>query len=368
MSTVRRLVAAVSVTAAVPLLALSGPAVLPAVAAPGTPGCPSVPSSSYTIPSPVGAPAATSLSGGGIGFATIGRDLHPYFVATDISDKANLRVGPLTCFGGGGSGRPGLADSPSQLALAVRSNASNQIYLRYLRDAGFTGWTAVPRAIGASGPAAIYTADGRLHLAFRGTNNNLYHMALTGGGWSLDNLGGPIAGTPDIARGPAGGVAIFATGTNHKSYVNTGDTGHWGGFASLGGGTNHSPAVAANFQSGRLDLFVTGQAGGLFSNTYAAGRWNGWVRQDNTLPADAEIGAAGDPGHLVVYYTSPTQDSPPPGQTGPGVTGYKHYSAGWDTEYFYAPYTYPDGAPDGTTATRTTSGTRRQVAPRLAVR
>ncbi|HET6754584.1 MAG TPA: PQQ-dependent sugar dehydrogenase [Jiangellaceae bacterium] len=288
-------------------------------------GCPAAPSFDYTIPTPVGPPAATSLPDGRVAYSALGADGQDYLVATDIIGDP-LAVGPLECLGGTAADSPAVAAGTSFLALFARS-ADNRLWQRTITSTGTGTWSTVPTGASANGPAAVVTAGDVVHLVVRGTNGVVYHATRRGTTWSgWQTLGGAIYGTPAVAPRPGGGIAIFVRGTDNGIYAKYGDTGKWTGWSRLSGSTLSSPTVAWGYQSGRLDLFVTGTGGGLYQRASINGTWGGWYRLDATLPASARIAAAARGGRFIVYAS-----------TG-GVTSYKQYVGTW-VGYYPATYT-----------------------------
>ena len=111
MSTRRRLavslVAAAAAAGAVPLFVGTGSS----SAAPAPAQCPSTPSYDYTIPTPVGPPAAVSLGEddfADVGYTALGADKKLYYVESFI-DSDPLSVSPLACLGGQATSTPALA-------------------------------------------------------------------------------------------------------------------------------------------------------------------------------------------------------------------------------------------------------------------
>jgi glucose/arabinose dehydrogenase len=289
-------------------------------------GCPASPSFDFTMPTPTGPPAATSLRDGRVAYSALGADGKHYLVATDIVNDP-LATGPLECFGGTATDAPAVAAGSSFVALFLRT-ADNRLWQRTLAGGGTGAWSTLPMG-GASpnGPGAVVTAGDVVHLVVRGTNGAVYHATRRGTTWSgWESLGGAIQGTPAVAVRPGGGIAIFARGTNNGVYANFGDTGSWTGWSRLPGETLTSPAVAWGYQAGRLDLFVAGTTGGLYQRAFSNGTWGNWVRLDTTLSASARIAAAARSGRLVVYASAG------------GATTYKQYVGRW-IGYSPAPYT-----------------------------
>jgi glucose/arabinose dehydrogenase len=297
----------------------------------GPVGCPASPSFDYTMPTPSGPPAATSLPDGRIAYSALGSDGKYYLVATDIVDDP-LAVGPLECLGGTATDNPAVAAGTSFAALFVRT-ADNGLWQRTLTAGGAGAWSRLPIG-GAStnGPSAVVTAGDVVHLVVRGTNGAVYHATRRGTTWSAwESLGGGVLGTPAVAPRPGGGIAIFVRGTDNAVYVKYGDTGAWTGWSGMTGATLSSPAVAWGAQPGRLDVFVAGTGGGLYQKVFVNGAWLGWTRLD-ALAATARVAAAAGGGRIIVYTTAG------------GVTSYKQHVGGWRS-YKPAPYTCPTCLP-----------------------
>jgi glucose/arabinose dehydrogenase len=295
-------------------------------------GCPASPSFDFTMPTPAGPPAATSMPDGRVAYSALGADGKQYLVATAIVNDP-LETGPLECLGGTATDAPAVAAGSSFVALFVRT-ADNRLWQRTVAGGGTGTWSTLPIG-GASlnGPGAVVTAGDVVHLVVRGTNGAVYHATRRGTTWSSwESLGGAILGTPAVAVRPGGGIAIFARGTNNGVYANLGNTGAWTGWSRQPGATLTSPAVAWGYQAGRLDLFVAGTTGGLYQRALSNGTWGSWVRLDTTLPASARIAAAARGGRLVVYASAGD------------ATTYKQYVGTW-IGYRPAPYTCATCAP-----------------------
>jgi hypothetical protein len=280
-------------------------------------GCPASPSFDHTIPTPTGPPAATTLPGGRIAFATLGADGRYYLAATNITNDP-VAVSPLECHPGlVAADSPAVAGSSSFVALFART-ADNLLWQRTLTTTGDGAWSALP--IGgttANGPSAVVTAGDVVHLVVRGTNGAVYHATRRGTTWSKwDNLGGAVLGTPAVAPRPGGGIAIFVRGTNNGLYTMNGDTGSWTGWVRLTGETVSSPTVAWGYKTGQLQLFVAGTGGGLYQRVLTNGVWSTWYRLDTTLPATARLAAAATSGRVIVYASS-------------GATTYTQYVGRW---------------------------------------
>jgi glucose/arabinose dehydrogenase len=292
----------------------------------GPVGCPASPSFDYTMPTPTGPPAATSLPDGRVAFSALGSDGQYYLVATDIVTDPPA-VGPLECLGGTATDSPAVAAGSSFVALFTRT-ADNQLWQRTITASGTGAWSALPIG-GASpnGPVALVTSGDVVHLVIRGTNGSIYHATRRGTTWSAwENLGAATLGTPAVAPWPGGKIAIFARATNNGVYVKYGNTGSWTPWYGMSRATLSNPTVGVGYRAGRLDVFVAGTGGGLFQRAFVNGAWTGWVQVDSTLPASARIAAAARDGRVIVYASVG------------GTTTYKQFYGRW-VGYFPAPYT-----------------------------
>ena len=309
------------------VVAPATPATYTARFGPAPVGCPASPSFDHTIPAPTGPPAATTLPGGRVGFATLGSDGRYYLAATNITNDP-VAVSPLECHPGlVGADSPAVAGGSNLVALFART-ADNRLWQRTLTATSDGAWSALPiGGTSANGPGAVVTSGDVVHLVVRGTNGAVYHATRRGTTWSKwENLGGAILGTPAVAPRPGGGIAIFARGTTNGVYARYGDTGGWASWVRLPGETASSPTVAWGYKPGQLQLFVAGTAGGLYQRVFTSGAWSTWYRLDATLPATARLAAAATSGRVIVYASSG------------GATTYKQYVGRW-VGYHAAPYT-----------------------------
>ena len=153
-------------------------------------GCPTTPSFDYTMPTPTGPPAATSLPDGRVAYSALGSDGRYYLVATDIIGDPPA-VGPLECIGGTATDNPAVAAGTSFAALFVRT-ADNGLWQRTLTGSGGGSWSRLPiGGASANGPAAVVTAGNVVHLVVRGTNGAVYHATRRGSTWTAwESLGG----------------------------------------------------------------------------------------------------------------------------------------------------------------------------------
>lgn len=314
------------------------------------PGCVSPPDFAHSVPGVIGGPAAAPAADGTVYWATLGGDRKTYAVETTITGPG-LEVGPLECLGGGAVDTPAVVGYQGGKALYVLA-PTGRVYESYAPDGGTqTTWTLLPGApVGGSAPVLTTSGNGRtLEMFLRGQDNQLYHAqrsAAPDGTWSaFENLGGGLTGLP-AAGSPDGGVLVAVvrapTGT---LYQRKGATGGWGPWTKLAGTTSASPAIAAGFAPGRLDLLVTGTTGGLYQSTWTAGAtgFGAFKKIDTNLPAKAKLAAAAQGGRMIVYTTA--------GDGAAVQAGYDRYvpRLGW-SGFDLAPYSCADCLPDDAVA------------------
>ena len=361
MSTRRRLavslVAAAAAASAVPLLVGST-----ASSAPAPAQCPSTPSYDYTIPTPVGPPAAVSLSVEDfvdVGYAALGADRKLYYVESNIDDPESLLVSQLACLGGQATDSPAVAEGlAGERAFFVRA-ANGTLYQRYVTTnySSLGAFTPVNNAATTHGPAAVQTADGQWHLFVRGTNGALYHgfrQTSSLSSWRFESLGGQILGSPSVVV-DGSRLLVAAVGTNKSIYTIRGTNFAWGPWtkvvAPVAGHpttqvmTNTPPSLVRNPETGAITMYAAHVNYGLFSITKAVNTaFSGtWFRLDTLLPSDARIAAATNGTDSIVY--ARFLDRP----SGQYVTAYTQFVAavGEWSDYFLAPYTCYNCAPFG---------------------
>jgi hypothetical protein len=325
------------------------------------PGCVTPPDFDHSIAAPIGGPAAAPTQGGTIFYSTIGGDGKTYFVDTDIQ-QPGLAVAPLECFGGGAVDTPAVTEWGLSRALYVLA-PNGRIYQTSVKNGTSTQapWTQIPGApAGGGAPVVTHSpVGGPIQMFVRGSDNQLYHASRgprEGDPWSAwESLGGGLTGL--AAAGPvAGGTVVVVRAPNGVLYQKSGRTGAWGPWIKLTGTTSASPTIAAGFGNGRLDLFVTGTAGGLYQATATLGstKFGAFRKVDVDLPVGAKLAAAGKSGRMIVYAT--VQDG------ADTVVGYDQYypGLGW-SGFDLAPYTCDDCLP--VPAVAATSHRRVQTEP-----
>jgi peptidoglycan/xylan/chitin deacetylase (PgdA/CDA1 family) len=151
--------------------------------------------------------------------------------------------------------------------------------------------SAVALVVGSAGTGAAF---------YRGQGDAVYTRPYHDGTWSAQtSLGGVIVGAPAAAI--AGGVTAVATrGTDDAIWVRTSSGGMWGTWQNWGGAVSSSPALAGA-SNGRLDVFVRGTDGALWSRTrWSNGVLAAWQRLGGALTT-GPAAVAFAPGSIQVY-------------------------------------------------------------------
>jgi hypothetical protein len=204
-------------------------------------------------------------------------------------------VGPVTA-GRSGDGR---------IEVFVIDAGGNLWNVRQTSPAGsYTGWNAFgnPGVPLDDRPALARSADGRLELFIRGTDNQLYHQWETAvgtfswSGWTPFNAdsipAGGLVDHPVVAPSADGRLELFLTGNDGNVYhswqtaASNGWSTRWLSEGSAGGGfAAAAPGLGRN-GDGRLQLFAVGRDGNLYTKwqTAASNGWTGWTPLDVQSP------------------------------------------------------------------------------------
>jgi peptidoglycan/xylan/chitin deacetylase (PgdA/CDA1 family) len=164
---------------------------------------------------------------------------------------------------------------------------------------------ATAAAVAANQPAKsalamAMNANGSGYAFYRGQGNAVYMRTFNGASWSAQSsVGGVIVGAPAAAIIP-NGVVVAARGTDNALWLREMVKGTWGAWRSRGGTLSASPAVTGASDS-RVDAFMRGTDGGLWTRTLRSGQpltaWRSLGGQVTTAPAALSLGS----GRISVY-------------------------------------------------------------------
>jgi alpha-galactosidase len=203
-----------------------------------------------------------------------------------------------------------------------------------------TSWTDLGGPVGGKilgQPAAYGSADGRIDVFVRGTDNAVWQRTFTGGTWGAwVSLGGTVVDAPTVAWVDPTRWTVFARAGDGTIWSRTADTGWsgigapdnqpidgrpsavqddagvihvavrartdevwertraadgtWSDWSDLGGTVSGSPTLVTTL--GRVYLFVLAADNKLWQRNYADGAWGGWFARGE-FATDAFQGAPG---------------------------------------------------------------------------
>jgi hypothetical protein len=174
-------------------------------------------------------------------------------------------------------------------------------------------------------PVVAATADGRIEIFVRGTDNALWHIAqlMPNGEWPISDtavdrpddkrpdaswstwtsLGGQLTDDPAVSLNQDGRLEVFVRGTDKALWHawQTSPGGAWSPWRSLGGQLSSKPGVGVN-ADGRLEVFARGTDNALWhtAQTSPNGGWSAWDSLAGQPAGDPVVGANSD-GTLDVF-------------------------------------------------------------------
>ena len=166
-----------------------------------------------------------------------------------------------------------------------------------------TRWESLGGVL-VGGPAASTWGSGRLDIAVRGTDNQLWHKWFDGGWHNWEALGGVLTDDPGAASWSPGRYDVFVRGTDNALWHRWYD-GRWHDWESLGGVLASGPGVVA-WGPNRLDVFVRGTDNAMWHRWWDGVGWRGWESLGGVLRSKPAA-VSGGPGDLRVYVEGSNQ-------------------------------------------------------------
>lgn len=169
-----------------------------------------------------------------------------------------------------------------------------------------------PLAVGlSSDPATISSANGRIDVFARGSDNALWHIVFASGQWSAwESLGGQLASGPTAASSGAARIDVFARSTANQLLHLISSNGQWSQWQTIGTLPPYalltSDPSAVSFEPGRIEVFYRGPDGGLWTIDFD-GQWHQAQSLGNQL-------AAGSGPAVASPVAKPQNVFNPPGQ------------------------------------------------------
>ena len=169
-----------------------------------------------------------------------------------------------------------------------------------------------PLVVGlASDPATISTANGRIDVFARGSDNALWHIVFSNNQWSAwESRGGQLASGPAVASAGAARVDVFARSAANQLLHLISNNGQWSQWRTVGTFPPYpvltSDPAAVSFEPGRIEVFYRGPDGALWTI-----RFDGLWRQAQSLGNQLAPGSGPAVASLVAR---PSNVFNPPGQ------------------------------------------------------
>jgi hypothetical protein len=187
------------------------------------------------------------------------------------------------------------SSSQNTVNLFARSYDLSLIYKSFNNT--WSNWQSLGGIL-SSAPAATSSANGKLNVFVRGSDNALWYKTSTNGVWSdWQSLGGALSSAPAVASWGGDRLDVFVRGTDNALWHLYFD-GSWSAWESLGGVLSSSPSVAS-WGNGRLDVFARATDNALW-HLYFDGSWSAWESLGGVLSSSPSVASWGN-GRLDVF-------------------------------------------------------------------
>ena len=161
---------------------------------------------------------------------------------------------------------------------ATYQNTTSSVVTVSVSAGTWSTWESLSGYLTAS-PGAVSSADGRIDVFGRGSDNSLWWRHYNNNAWSSwESLSGQLATTtgPAVSSQAAGKLDVFVIGSGdnalwHRSYNNNA----WSSWESLGGYLTASPGAVSS-ADGRIDVFGRGSDNALWHRSYNNSAWSSW--------------------------------------------------------------------------------------------
>jgi alpha-galactosidase len=143
-------------------------------------------------------------------------------------------------------------------------------------------WRGLGRCI-LGQPAAYASADGRIDIFVRGTDDRVWRRTLTGGRWGAwSDLGGRVADAPGVAFNGPSDWTVFARGSDGLVVARGPNTGWTGIGGPNGRGVRGRPSAAVD-ASGAVHVTVRYRTDEIWERVRTGGTWSQWQNLGGTL-------------------------------------------------------------------------------------
>ncbi len=134
-----------------------------------------------------------------------------------------------------------------------------------------------------SGPAAVLTGGGNIHVFACGDDNKLWHSfwgSQKWSGWRSDVGQGTLQSGPGAMVSSAGHIHLFALGDDFNMWHNFWNGKVWSGWRKdMGLGSFKSGPAALVDNSGNIHVFAQGGDRNIWHNFWNGKKWHGWTEE-----------------------------------------------------------------------------------------
>lgn len=189
-------------------------------------------------------------------------------------------------------------------------------------NGSFGSWSSLAGPTGnGSAPVVGYTANQRLQLFVRGSDNNIWtstETAVNGAFGSWSSIGGNVRSKVTVGYQTNGAIELFARSSSNTVITasQSGPNGSFGAWSDLGGQCYDVPVFSAN-ADGRFQLFTRSFTNTVQSNfKLASGSWFGWSDYGGSCLGQPQVGQLPD-GSIEVFTRSSANTVKTIAQNGP---------------------------------------------------
>lgn len=179
-------------------------------------------------------------------------------------------------------GNPRVVQYGDEVALFALGSNSQPYKNSWFPNTGWTGWTNMGDYMDSS-PSPVQHG-GNLNVLMRGSNSQVYNNTWNGNAWTgFGSLGGIISGNPDVLS-YGNHLNVVVNTPSQQVYMNTWNGAGWGGWANHGGNVVGGPEgdlqgdVEVMKYNNDMEFFVRGNNKHIYTRWWsdAGQNWGGW--------------------------------------------------------------------------------------------
>ncbi|MGH8869048.1 MAG: SpoIID/LytB domain-containing protein [Actinomycetes bacterium] len=200
-----------------------------------------------------------------------------------VRQETGAAWSPWKDLGGSLRSNPTVAAAANGRVFVFARGRSGLVYRSHSASGTWTPWGSLGgRLHSVGGPAAVATADGRIHVVVHRADHRVGLRTRSSSGWSTwKDLGARITGTPAVASDRRGRFTLVVRGADERAHTTDVVGRQRGSWRTLGGSVTGSPVVTGLPGTARVDVLANlGTTPLLYSRSRVAGTWSAWHRSD----------------------------------------------------------------------------------------